>query len=79
MKKSLLKASLVAVSVILAAGCASNSDLAAVREEAAQAQRSADEAKAAAAAAQKTADEALQSANDANTKIDRSFKKAMYK
>ncbi len=79
MKAHLLKASLIVASIALVAGCASNSDLAAVREQAAQAQRTADEAKAQAAAAQQAAEEAKQSANDANTKIDRSFKKAMYK
>jgi murein lipoprotein len=86
MNTNLLKASLIVASIALMTGCASNSDLAAVREQAAQAQRTADEAQATAAAAQQTAleaqqaaEEAKQSANDANTKIDRSFKKAMYK
>lgn len=79
MKANLLKASVIAATLVLAAGCASQNDLEAVREEAAAAQRTADEAKAAAAAAQQTADEAKQSADDANTKIDRAFKKSMYK
>lgn len=86
MNTRLLKVSMIVASIVLAAGCASNSDLAAVREQAVQAQKTADaakatadEAKASAAAAQQTAEEAKQSANDANTKIDRSFKKAMYK
>ena len=61
----MLKASIVAATLVLAAGCASNGDLEEVRE--------------AAAAAQQTADEAKQSAADANTKIDRAFKKSMYK
>ena len=65
MKTTLLKASVVAATLVLAAGCASNGDLDKVREEA--------------AAAQQTADEAKQSAADANTKIDRAFKKSMYK
>jgi murein lipoprotein len=75
----ILKASIVAATLVLAAGCASNGDLDKVREEAAAAQQTADEAKSAAAAAQQTADEAKQSAADANTKIDRAFKKSMYK
>lgn len=79
MNTQFLKVSMIAASIVLAAGCASNSDLAAVREQAMQAQKTADEAKATAAAAQQTAEEAKQAANDANTKIDRSFKKAMYK
>ena len=79
MKHSVIKATLVAATLVLAAGCASNSDLEAVRAEAQAAQQSADQAKAAAAAAQATADQALQSANEANSKIDRAFKKSMYK
>jgi murein lipoprotein len=80
MKTTLLKASVVAATLVLAAGCASNGDLEKVREEAAAAQQTADEAKsAAAAAAQATADEAKQLATDANTKIDRAFRKSMYK
>ncbi|MBK8287514.1 MAG: hypothetical protein IPK95_01830 [Cellvibrionales bacterium] len=75
----MLKASIVAATLVLAAGCASNGDLDKVREEAAAAQQTADSAAAAAAAAQQTADEAKQSAADANTKIDRAFKKSMYK
>ena len=54
----MLKASIVAATLVLAAGCASNGDLDKVREEAAAAQ---------------------QTAADANTKIDRAFKKSMYK
>ncbi len=79
MKATVLKASVIAATLVLAAGCASNSDVAAVHEEAAAAQRSADEAKSAAAAAQATADEAKASAAEANTKVDRAFKKSMYK
>jgi hypothetical protein len=73
MKTTLLKASVVAATLVLAAGCASNGDLEKVREEAAAAQQTADEAKSA-AAAQATADEAKQLATDANTKIDRAFR-----
>jgi len=79
MKHTLMKSTVIAATFVLATGCASNSDLAAVREQAMQAQQTADEAKTAAAAAQATADQALKAANEANTKIDRSFKKAMYK
>lgn len=79
MKHSLMKATVVAATLVLAAGCASNSDLEAVRAQAEQAQKSADAANSAAAAAQATADAALKSANEANTKVDRAFKKSMYK
>jgi murein lipoprotein len=86
MKNTLIKASLVAAVLTLAAGCASNSELAKVRATAEGAQNSADRATAMAQAAQSTADQAMQTANEANmkateanTKIDRSFKKSMYK
>ena len=79
MKHTLIKSTVVAATLVLAAGCASNSDLDAVRDQAMQAQQTADDAKTSAAAAQATADEALKTANEANTKVDRAFKKAMYK
>jgi murein lipoprotein len=93
MNKNLIKGLSVAAFVVMAAGCASNSSLDEVRATAAAAQKSADEAKQSAAnaervagEAQSTANQALQTANDAktsadeaNTKIDRSFKKSMYK
>lgn len=93
MNRTLLKMLPVVAFTVIAAGCASNSELAAVKASAEQAQKTADEAKTAAANAQKTADEAkaaaasaqsaanqaLQTANDANSKVDRSFKKSMHK
>lgn len=67
-------------------GCASTSDLQKVQDQAAQAQATADaaakdaaDAKAAAAAAQATADEAKAQANETDEKINRMFKKSMYK
>lgn len=67
-------------------GCASTSDLQKVADQAAQAQSTADaaakdaaDAKAAAAAAQATADEAKAKAEETDAKINRMFKKAMYK
>ncbi|MFA7556096.1 MAG: Lpp/OprI family alanine-zipper lipoprotein [Spongiibacteraceae bacterium] len=79
--------------VVVAAGCANNSQMdetkalaeqaqrsaAAANEAAANAQRTADQAAKAAKAAQSTADSALNSADQANEKVDRAFKKAMEK
>jgi murein lipoprotein len=86
MSIKLFQAAVVTAAIALATGCATNSDIEAVRSEAAAAQKTADEAKAAAAAAQQAADEAKQtaeaakqSADEANAKIERSFKKSMYK
>ena len=68
------------------AGCATTSDLDSLRAEVQQANETAnsaaDKADAAskeAAAASQTADEAKASAEEANSKIDRMFKKSMYK
>ena len=67
-------------------GCASSSDLQKTQDMAAQAQSTANaaakdaaDAKAAAAAAQATADEAKAKAEETDAKINRMFKKAMYK
>ena len=79
MKIATLKLPTLALAAMLAAGCASNSDLEEVRAEAAQAQRTADEAKATAQQAQQTADDAKRAADEANTRIDRAFQKSMYK
>jgi murein lipoprotein len=93
MSKKLWKAVPVALFLAVAAGCASNSSVDEARASAEAAQRAAEEAKAAAASAEsaaasakQTADEAMRVANEANnaaqeanTKIDRAFKKSMYK
>jgi murein lipoprotein len=67
-------------------GCASTSDIQGLRDQVATAQSTADaaakdaaDAKAAAAAAQATADEAKAKADETDDKINRMFKKAMYK
>jgi multidrug resistance efflux pump len=87
-------ATLLALFIVLGfAGCATNSDLDAVRTEVAQANATADAALKAADEANRTAQEARDLALDANVtaekanataettenKIDRMFKKAMYK
>lgn len=67
-------------------GCASTSDIQSLKDQVATAQSTADaaakdaaDAKAAAAAAQATADEAKAKAQETDDKINRMFKKAMYK
>lgn len=84
--KHLMKMAVV-LSVVVAAGCASNTQqLDEIRAIAEGAQRSASQANDAAAAAQRTANQALSAANAAqasadraNEKVDRAFKKAMEK
>lgn len=91
MKKT---AKLLALLIVLGlAGCATNSDLDAVRTQVVQANATADAALSAANEAKATAQEAKAIAEDANataqkanataetteTKVDRMFKKAMYK
>lgn len=86
MKSTVLKASIVACAVALAAGCASQQELEDVRGEARQAQATANQALQAASTAQNTANQAQTTANeakriaeDANSRVDRSFRKSMYK
>jgi murein lipoprotein len=93
MSNKLWKAIPVALFVTVAAGCASTSAVDEAKAAAAAAQQAAEDAKAAAAraestanSAKSTAEEALRVANEANasaqeanTKIDRAFKKSMYK
>jgi hypothetical protein len=81
------------LAVIGLAGCATTSDLDALRAEVQQANDTANSAAAKAdaaskeaaaarqeaAAAMRTADEAKASADEVNSKIDRMFKKSMYK
>ncbi len=74
------------VSMLALGGCATTQEYDDVRAMAEQASRSAAEAKEAARRAQSTADAAMKAATDAkscctntNEKIDRMFKKSMYK
>ncbi|MFQ5643298.1 MAG: Lpp/OprI family alanine-zipper lipoprotein [Thiogranum sp.] len=77
----------LAMSVLVGmAGCATTSDIDALRAEVQQANDTANSAAARAdaasreaAAAAQTANEARTSADEANSKIDRMFKKSMYK
>jgi len=77
---------LVMVAITGLAGCATTSDLDALRAEvqktnatANQAAADAASAKKDAAAARTAAEEARDTANDTNEKLDRMFKKSMYK
>ena len=76
----------VLAALIGLAGCATTSDLDALRAEVNQANETAngaaakaDTASKEAATASQTANEAKASAEEANSKIDRMFKKSMYK
>jgi ribosomal protein L12E/L44/L45/RPP1/RPP2 len=82
------KGKIVLIVSVLAglAGCATTSDIDSLRAEIKQANETANSAAATAdaaskeaAAASQTADEAKASAEEANNKIDRMFKKSMYK
>ena len=80
------KVVLMLAALVGLAGCATTSDLDAVRAEVKQANDTANSAAAKAdaaskeaAAASQTANEAKVSADEANSKIDRMFKKSMYK
>ena len=67
--------------VLMAAGCATNDDVSAARQEAADAKRVADEAnaKASAAAADAAADSAAEEARKASEKADRIFQRSLHK
>lgn len=76
----------LALSLVGLAGCATNGDieqleseLARVNSAAEQAAADAASAKADAAAARAAAEEAAETAQDTNEKLDRMFKKSMYK
>ncbi len=75
----------VLASVIsLAGGCATTSgvdtaDAESLRAMVEEAKQAAEEARAAAERAQATAEQALRTAEDTNEKIDRMFKRSMYK
>ena len=87
--QSMLKtaaAGLMLVALAGTTGCATNSDLEKVEAELAQVSATADKAaadaasaKADAAAARAAAEDAAASARDTNEKLDRMFKKSMYK
>lgn len=93
MTNKLFKALPVAMMLALAAGCATNAQLDEIKSMAADAQKTANEANQKAdnalqtsQDAQRAANQALQTANDAkeaadaaNSKVDRAFKKSMYK
>lgn len=86
MKIGIFKVSIIAATIALVAGCASQQELEEVRSAAAQAQATANQALQASAAAQDTANQAQTTANeakriaeDANERVDRSFRKSMYK
>jgi murein lipoprotein len=81
-----VKTTVAAFAIALATGCASTSDLEKVRATAEEAKAAAAQAQATADAAKSSADAAAAAANQANTcctdtneKIDRMFKKSMYK
>ena len=80
------RAGLVVLTAVTAMGCATTADLDALREEvrqanatAEQAARDAAAARAAAEAAQTAAETANTTASETNEKLDRMFKKTMYK
>lgn len=86
MSTKFIKASIIAMTIILLPGCASTSDFELAREQAAAAQKtaneakiSADAAKTAAEDAKKSADEAKRLANETNSKINQVFRKSMHK
>lgn len=86
MKKARQKLLALVLPVLMTVGCASTGELAEVRgmaeqaaAEAAEAKRMAAEAEREAAAAKLTAEQARAQSAEAESKIDRMFKKAMYK
>ena len=72
MQHSLSKAAIITVICAVFAGCATTSDLDAVKAELANVKATADQANMQSA-------QALEAANTANAKIDRAFKKAAQK
>ena len=87
MNMKTVAAGIALIAVAGLTGCASTStDIQSLKDEVARAQSTADsaardaaDAKAAAAAAQATADEAKAKADETDDKINRMFKKSMYK
>jgi len=72
-------AALMLVSLGGLAGCATTSDLNALRAEVDKANSTANQAAADASAAKAAAEQARDAARDTNEKLDRMFKKSMYK
>lgn len=86
MSMKTVAAGIALIAVAGLTGCASTSDLQSLKDQIATAQSTADaaakdaaDAKAAAAAAQATANEAKAKAEETDDKINRMFKKSMYK
>lgn len=84
--KNTIRVSVVALTLGLSVGCASRGDLESIRAEAQRAASIASQAQSTANAAQQTADEARNMAADAQAccqenqeRIDRMFKRSMYK
>lgn len=75
----LLRAGAVTAALVLSVGCASTSDIDALRAEVDQANATANRAAADAAAARAAAEAASATASETNEKLDRMFKKSMYK
>ena len=80
------KTGLIMLALVGAVGCASTSDMDTLRAEVARANETANQAAADAASARKdaaaarvAAEEARDTAADTNEKLDRMFKKSMYK
>lgn len=81
-----IAASVALITLFSLTGCASTSEIQGLKDQVAQAQSTADsaakdaaDAKAAAAAAQMTADEAKTMSMETDDKLNRMFKKSMYK
>ena len=79
MSKRFLKISGVAAGIILATGCVSTDDLAAVRSIAEQAQADAQMAKGTADEAKSIAQQAMQMSQAIDERINRMFKRSMLK
>lgn len=79
MMSKLLGASMLAVALGLTAGCATTSSVDEVRTIAQDAKKAALDAQSSASNASKAAQQAQACCNDTNAKLDRMFKKSMYK
>jgi uncharacterized protein HemX len=75
----LLATSMLTVALGLSAGCATTSQVDEAKAIAQEAKKAAMDAQAAASRAQKSADQANACCQDTNQKLDRVFKKSMYK
>jgi uncharacterized protein HemX len=79
MSKKMMGAAFVALAMGLTAGCATTGQVEEAKTMASEAKQAAMDAQAAAARAQKSADQANACCQDTNAKLDRMFKKSMYK